>query len=135
MQPFNSGTIHSNFQEARRSAGSLRNKTASLLRFSSFTTPTDQRSQKQRVDTTRPITGKFYHVTAQDVLNSGGYYVIGDVTSHTEVEIQGASNTSGAILQPDRLLFEGFLYQVQGKPKRVIVAGGRAFTETLWRKL
>ncbi len=55
--------------------------------------------------------------------------------SNTEVSIQGASNVSGAIVQPDRLVFESFTYQVEGKPERVMGVGGRLYTKTLWRKV
>jgi len=134
MNPMNSGAILANFQAVRKSAGPLRKKCAILKRFSVFTTPVSPSIQKQRVDTSRTITGIFHYVTPKDILNSGGYYVAGDVTSRTDVEIQHASNVAGAITQPDRLLFEGFTYQVEGKTKRPMVAGGRAYTWTLWRK-
>ena len=134
MNPMNSGAILANFQAARKAAGPLRKKSAILKRFSTFTQPTSPAMQPQRVDTSRTITGIFHYVTPKDILNSGGYYVAGDVISHTDVEIQHASNTAGAVTQPDRLVFEGFTYQVQGKTKRPIVAGGRAYTWALWRK-
>lgn len=135
MIPLNQGTIFSNLINARKSTGSLRKKTATLLRFSTFTQPSSPALQPQRVNTARPITGIFHHITAKDALNSGGYFVVGDIMSNTEVAIQGASNVSGAIVQPDRLVFESFTYQVEGKPERVMGVGGRLYTKTLWRKV
>ncbi len=134
MMPFNQGTIFSNLTLARHAAGPLRQQSVQLLRFSNFTQPSSPALQPQRTDIKKPITGIFKRVTAQMALDSNGFYTVGNVVSHTAVEILGTTNESGDIQQPDMMIFEGKKYVVKGKPNRAKVTGSRAFTVTEWEK-
>ena len=134
MMPFNQGTIYSNLTLARHAAGPLRRQAVTLLRFSLFTQPSSPALQPQRTDVKRPITGIFKRVTAQMALDSNGFYTVGNVVSHTEVEILGTANETGAVQQPDMMIYEGKKYVVKGKPNRAKVTGSRAFTVTEWEK-
>jgi len=135
MEPMLNGNDFNNLKDGHKETSSSFKRVILLHRFQSFTTPTDPRDQKQRVNLDMPVPARVYSISPRDILMSGGYYVNGDVKTHTEVDIIGVSNAPGAAKQADQMTLDGFLFQVIGTPRKVYGAGGRVYTVTDWRNI
>lgn len=135
MEPFLNGTDHLNIRDAIKETSSMAQTTVVLHRFSSYTPTTDPRSSKTRVNVDFSVPCRVYNISAKDVLNSGGFYMMGDVETDSVFDIIGTSNVKNSVQQPDQMTYNGQLYQVVGMPKPVTAAGGRVKTVTLWRKI
>lgn len=136
MEPMLNGNDFNNLKDGHKETSSSFKRTIIVHRFQSFTTPTDPRKlQKTRVNLDIPVPARVYQISAKDILMSGGYYVNGDVKTHTEIDIIGVSNAPGAEKQADQMTLDTFLFQVIGMPRKAYGAGGRVYTVTDWRQI
>ncbi len=135
MEPQNKGAIFKNVTDALRAAGPLYRQTILVYRFQSFTGGGTSGVSKTRNNLIFPVQAKVYQITAKDALNSGGFYLEGDIITDTESDILGVSNVPGAIVQADQAKYNGQMFQVQGMPSKVFAAGGRTYTKTHWRHI
>jgi hypothetical protein len=124
-----------NVRDGHRESGSLFKQAITVLRFQNYSGGSVNGVQKTRNNLDFPVMATIYHITPKDALNSGGYYLAGDVETDTESDIVGVSNVSSSLQQADQMKYNGQLYQVEGMPQRILKAGGRIYTKTLWRRI
>jgi hypothetical protein len=136
MEPFLTGEDYTSIKDAVQEARSMSVVSVMVHRFLSFTGGNAaQGKSPTRTDTSIPTMMRVYALTQKDVLDSGGIYQLGDIKTHSILDVVGYNNAQANLTQGDKLTYDGNNYRVNGKPLKVNAAGGRVYTEAFWSKI
>jgi len=135
MEPFLNGNDHSNLREALQETGVLSGRPIIIHRFIGETGGTLNGVQPTRLDRDIPTTARIFNVSDKEMIQSGGFLTLGDLKTHTIVEIVGFENKSSNLKTGDKMTTDGTDYIVFGKPTKKFGAGGRLYTQTYWKKI
>lgn len=136
MEPFLSGEDFTNLRDSAQEARSMYSVSVLVKRFSSFTGGnTALGKAPTRVDVSIPTIARVFNLSQKDILSSGGIYQLGDIKTHTLIDIVGFNSPTSNQTQGDKIAYDANNYIVVGKPRRVYAAGGRVYTEAYWSKI
>lgn len=133
MEPFLDGEDHASIRMSARETNTLWGESIIILRWTAYTGGNNNGVSPTRNNIQVPVRARVFQANDKDVLDQGGFVMLGDIGTETLIDIIQFSNKPNANTQADKLLFEGQTYLLVGKPKRIRVGGGRVRTRAFWR--
>lgn len=133
MEPLLKGEDFAQFSEGVEEASTLSEERVVIRRFLSFVGGSADGEAPSRNDLRIPTTAVVSSLSQQEVIHSSGFYLSGDIRTSTKLDLREENDQIGQ--EADMLEYRGFLWRMVGAPKRVTVAGGRVFTQAVWRRV
>ena len=136
MEPLISGEDYAILKEGIRETGTLTDRQVAIKSNAGFVGGTYDGTAPSPVYKYFYLQGTVERVTQNEITNSGGELVFGDITLETLIDIRQKGEGGGGytLQEGDVLVYDGYEYFIWGSPNREFLAGGMAFSRSYWKR-